>query len=125
MTKVGEEVDPPEYVTEAKAMPARTEKTPKGCTEKAFCKSLNRVMNDEPNSRAKGFSLLQMIKMSTGKMSWPAVVYKMNAKDRGVCLNFCPFCGADLQPFLKPHLKPGAYDPVERYEPKKVSRRAS
>jgi len=45
-------------------------------------------------SENTGFSLIRTINTKTGIEKDMGIAYKINKKDRGIFLNFCPFCGS-------------------------------
>jgi hypothetical protein len=40
-----------------------------------------------------GLHSMQTINLTTGKTTFAGVCYKTNAKDFGILINHCPFCG--------------------------------
>jgi hypothetical protein len=48
------------------------------------------------NGHQKGFNQLLMMNFSTGEEGPPLLAYKSTATDRGIILNYCPFCGQRL-----------------------------
>lgn len=44
----------------------------------------------------KGLSLMHVVNFETGQDCSPILVYKTAARDKGIALNFCPFCGSPL-----------------------------
>ena len=64
----------------------------KKCSKKAFCSSLVKRLQ-EPNARKKGLVPIQVMNMKTTEMSIIGVAYKMDARDKGVMINYCPWCG--------------------------------
>jgi hypothetical protein len=61
-----------------------------------FCKTLNERM-DMLGHRGKGIQPLMVMTKSYTSMETRGAMYKTNAKDRGLMLNFCPFCGESLR----------------------------
>ena len=83
--------------------------------EKGFCETLDMVVQPG-SSHSKGFEwyvilpnleeLLQRKQFSLEKEAKTiGVVYKRTGKDKGIMLNFCPFCGESLRPFRKGYTK--------------------
>lgn len=66
---------------------------PDKCTKKSYC-ALMRSMLSEPNR--KGIAAVQVANLTTGKVRIAGVAYKRSEKDRGLFLNFCPWCGKGL-----------------------------
>ena len=50
------------------------------------------------NHRGKGLAPCRLSHMISFKTSYAGIVYKMRATDKGLFLNYCPFCGGDLKP---------------------------
>lgn len=66
----------------------------KKCDGRAIvCPPLGRRLGD---GHVKGFNALQIIDMRTGEDLTPVLVYKLSPWDKGLVLNFCPFCGSEL-----------------------------
>lgn len=57
----------------------------------------------------RGLGTLLMIDTVTLEELTPILVYKKSVKDRGIVLNFCPFCGSELNRQYRPSLQ-GAVD---------------
>lgn len=68
--------------------------------KRIFCTAMDRSINED-ESTAKGLSTLQLYNMNTMKPSGVLVVYKTSARDRGVALNMCPWCGELVRPDMK------------------------
>jgi hypothetical protein len=78
---VGEEVTVPR-----KAAPWK-------CRQGKWCSSMADRL-DEVNSTTKGISELVLMNLRTGKDEKPiGIVFKKRAADRGLMLNYCPWCG--------------------------------
>ena len=74
------------------------------CNAEAWCDSMDTRLADRPNANAKGLTIIRVVGLKTHKTRIIGVAYKRGAADRGLMLNFCPWCGADLGPMLgKPH----------------------
>jgi hypothetical protein len=43
---------------------------------------------------------VNVMNMSTGKVTFVGVVYRMSAKDRGLMFSYCPYCGVSLKEML-------------------------
>lgn len=65
-----------------------------------FCQFLLERAELHPN---KGFWLMNIRRITEPQMPllYSAIVYKQNAKDKGLLLNFCPFCGGDIRNWEK------------------------
>lgn len=59
------------------------------------CKSLDSKLND-PGTRQKGIRFLEFMNLDTFTRSRDLVSYHLNSKDKGVILNYCPWCGEKL-----------------------------
>lgn len=59
------------------------------CSQAVFCTALS----DRLQNRGKGLNRLDYINMKTGEDSRTVVCYKQDSQDRGLCINFCPWCG--------------------------------
>lgn len=62
-----------------------------------WCPSLDGRLQDV-NARTRGLAALELTTFSTGAKRVVGVYYRTGAKDPGLLLNFCPWCGADIQP---------------------------
>jgi hypothetical protein len=68
------------------------------CGPTTVCPTLAERL-DEPNARRKGFSRLEVVDIlgflsgSDRKARAIGVVFHTSAKDQGLILNFCPWCG--------------------------------
>ena len=73
--------------------------------EKGFCVSLERVT--QPDGHQKGLSFFNVFNHETEtiKILTLGIIYRENQRDRGILLNYCPFCGEDLRPFREEHTK--------------------
>lgn len=63
------------------------------CTKDGYCETLENRMGEE---HQKGLTTLSTINFKTGHIERVFAVYKMTARDRGLVLNFCPWCGEKL-----------------------------
>lgn len=64
-----------------------------------LCKALSKIMGDRcENHRGHGVSLFVTTSFVPDERRIHGVVYKENAKDGGILLNFCPFCRSSLLP---------------------------
>lgn len=63
---------------------------PQVCNETAMCSSL---LNRLEDGRRKGFEALHTTNLETDEERFLGVVYRTSVKDRGLMLNWCPFCG--------------------------------
>lgn len=70
-----------------------TKKNFRPCDGKDYCKALaDRI---QP-AHSKGFALLSIVNLGRAMKSWGFLVYKKSPSDRGIVLNYCPFCGKAL-----------------------------
>ena len=65
------------------------------CTDKQWCSWLAHCMT---GANRKGINPVEVFSLKTGKVRVAAVAFKKTERDRGVCFNFCPFCGKDISP---------------------------
>lgn len=56
-------------------------------------------MGERISDTKTGFNTVTTINLRSGKTRLIGIVYRRNAKDRGLMLNVCPWCGSDLQFF--------------------------
>ena len=70
------------------------------CEGDKICNHLEDRIGGATFEVAKGLASLFVISKSTGKTSLFAVVYKTGRKDKGLALNYCPWCGG----------RPGTYE---------------
>ena len=73
------------------------------CSEKRWCLPMRMSLNDEANARKKGIATVVLTSVLGMGSRLIGVAYKKTAKDLGVMLNFCPWCG---EPILWEHAKP-------------------
>lgn len=61
------------------------------------------LMLDSPDENRRGFSGVHIISLRDGEMRYIGVRYCKTSKraDKGIMLNFCPFCGASIQWWVK------------------------
>lgn len=57
---------------------------------------MDKALEPEANARRKGLSVLMLTHRTTGKARLVGVAFKKNSADRGVMLNSCPWCGAEI-----------------------------
>jgi len=73
----------------------------KPCDPRAMrlCPTLDARTHAEANTRRAGFDVLVTSQLGERiRDTWRGVVFRMSAKDVGLMVNFCPFCGTDLRP---------------------------
>jgi hypothetical protein len=67
------------------------------CTEKTWCSTLSERFSHD---RRAGFHVLEVVDVeklgATMETRVVGVYYKESAKDKGMMLNFCPFCGTKI-----------------------------
>lgn len=83
-------------------MTKKKEQTAKKCSRESYCWAMSEKAEMDPNSRSKGLSELRLMNMTTGKLRTAGIVYRTNARDKGLMLNHCPWCGAAIQFWVKP-----------------------
>lgn len=68
---------------------------PVRCNEKAgtTCTALSERIGDQ---YAKGITSLTVFNLGTFQVSWHPIVYKKTPQDKGLLLNYCPWCGGRL-----------------------------
>ena len=68
------------------------------------CKLCDRLAEyvENPNPKGKGMKEFILTNFETGQKRWAFIAYTKSAKDRGVIMNFCPWCGESL---LSPETK--------------------
>lgn len=70
-------------------------------SSRRLCKTLHDRTHAMANARRAGIHVLQLMNMETGTFRTLGPVFRTSAKDRGLVLNFCPWCGADWRPIYK------------------------
>jgi hypothetical protein len=65
------------------------------CSAGGFCSTLLERFSDNK----RGLTSVTTINLKTGESKTIGVRYCLNAKDNGLMLNFCPWCGEDIQFF--------------------------
>lgn len=68
------------------------------CDGKGFCWLMQRLFS-EPNG--KGINVIHVFNARTGMERTIGVAFKQTDRDRGTAFNFCPMCGANLEPLLE------------------------
>lgn len=71
------------------------------CNDKQWCKWLDERLND--GYHGKGFCAVDVVHHETGTVSSYGVRYRTSSKDKGLMLNFCPFCGERIFPKQENH----------------------
>jgi len=61
----------------------------KNCDEHNVCDHLSKRLVDG----GKGFKALHTVKRDSNETRFLGVAYKTSAKDKGLLLNWCPWCG--------------------------------
>lgn len=68
------------------------------CTSKKWCKIMDEKLAPEANSESSGFTVVVVTNFKTLKRRTVGVAFKDRRFDKGIFVNFCPWCGADIQP---------------------------
>lgn len=63
------------------------------CDPPSWCARLDERLEPEANTRTKGLSLVVTTHQLTGKQTVHGVAFHRSARDRGLMLNHCPWCG--------------------------------
>lgn len=71
------------------------------CSAHDWCVALDKVMTE---ANRKGINPVVVTKLSTGRSRVAGVAFKQTNQDRGVMLNFCPFCGTRFDADVIPQL---------------------
>lgn len=69
------------------------------CDRGEFCETMTRALNETGET---GGGLYQVEVVNKNTLAWRllGVRYKTHTRDRGVMLNFCPFCGTDVRSWM-------------------------
>ena len=67
--------------------------TYKKCDENYFCKALLARCQETMNNSVKGFIKHDFMEMKTGEETGSIIAYSKGKGDKGLALNYCPFCG--------------------------------
>ena len=59
------------------------------------CKTLMSQMNPF-DARGKGLNWLQLMNIETSQRTRDFIFYKDKTTSKGVCINFCPWCGEKI-----------------------------
>jgi len=78
-----------------------TEKKFKKCDSSGLCEHLSVRISGNGFGNAKGFHCLNTVNLKTNAHRFLGVSYKMGGKDKGLMLNFCPFCGGQPGSFKR------------------------
>lgn len=73
----------------------------KKCDQDGCCEHLAKRITD----KNRGFRAVHAVKLDGKPSRFVGVAYKMNADDRGLMLNWCPFCGGEPGDFKRTHHK--------------------
>ena len=65
------------------------------CQVGKYCNSL-RDRIQESNSRQKGIVPINIITLTSHEITHVGLCYKQSSKDKGLMLNYCPFCGQKI-----------------------------
>lgn len=63
-----------------------------------YCKTMMSRLGDP---HAAGLSVFEVTTFATGKRRIVGIVHKTDARDVGLMLNHCPWCGANIEPVEK------------------------
>lgn len=63
------------------------------CGPDSICNALDSRIEGANYETTKGFCSVHVINTKTGKTRFFGVAYKERKADKGVMLNYCPFCG--------------------------------
>jgi hypothetical protein len=66
------------------------------CSRARWCSCLDERLADENNAHAKGFGVVVVTSIETGKSRVLGVRYRKTTRDPGLMLNHCPFCGVRI-----------------------------
>jgi hypothetical protein len=68
------------------------------CDPKAdtWCTAMSLLLHDDANARRAGLAVVVVTNLETGSSRTIGVAAKKTSRDRGVMLNCCPWCRADL-----------------------------
>jgi hypothetical protein len=98
------------------------------CSRRGFCRRLDERMPGLANEKRAGFVVLALTPVSrdpktgavrmieTAKTYTAGVAYYLNARDKGMMLNYCPFCGAKIL-WMKSNKKKPAKPRAKRSAP--------
>jgi len=73
------------------------------CTRKKSCHGAKKLVQVANIGTPKGLQHVAFTNFGseTGKTWYAGMLYRAKARDNGVWLHFCPWCGVDLRPFLE------------------------
>jgi hypothetical protein len=69
--------------------------------ELTLCTSLDSKLPELANAHNKGFTQVTTFHMKTGVYRNIGVAYKKSGSDRGSMINFCPWCGKNIENWEK------------------------
>lgn len=81
-------------------------------TPRRWCRRLDERLEPEANANRKGLVLFVLFDINTGENEVVAAVFKTSGKDRGLILNFCPWCGEKIFDDVKYKTKHAVDDPA-------------
>ena len=65
------------------------------CSKNGFCKTMREKSSVYPGQ--KGIRIHHITYLPTMKLAYAFAAYHISAKDIGLALNFCPWCGGNIQ----------------------------
>lgn len=65
------------------------------CGNERPCKTLSDRLEVSGHS-GKGFQAVEVVNFRTGQTQIIGIQYKTHYKDRGIMLNYCPWCGKNI-----------------------------
>lgn len=66
---------------------------PEPCSVDNICPALDSRIEGANFETSKGFCTIHLVNTTTGTTRFFGVAYKERKADKGVMLNYCPFCG--------------------------------
>lgn len=76
------------------------------CSARGYCRAMDLAVAPEANAHTKGLVEVRLTDLATGRDRRLGVAYKSGARDPGVLVNVCPWCGRDLRPKEAKRAKP-------------------
>jgi len=66
------------------------------CTREEGCFGVKEMVQVAAG-RYKGLQHVHLTNFKTGKTRYGGIIYRKTANDKGTMLNYCPWCGAKIQ----------------------------
>lgn len=63
----------------------------------AWCEGMTENLDEMANAHKRGLTTIVLMNLSTGNERLAGVAYRKGPKDKGLMLNYCPWCGEPIE----------------------------